>query len=183
MTSPVRAGRVTVMPEAPHTGPDDVVLLCYDGSEDARTAIAAAGQILGRRRAEVLVVWEAVPIWEPYDPGAILSSTVSRLASRALGLEEIGADLAREKLDEGVRLAEAAGFVAQGKRLRGKPWRVICREADELAADPIVVGARGLGRVESTLLGSVSARVVSHARRPVLVIPLPHPPDDVPPAG
>jgi nucleotide-binding universal stress UspA family protein len=34
-----------------------------------------------------------------------------------------------------------------------------------------VLGARGLGRVESVLLGSVSAAVVIHVGRPTLVIP------------
>ncbi len=155
-------------PSAPEAAP---VLLCYDGSDDARLAIAAAGEMLGPRSAVVLVVWEPVAVWEPYDPGAILSATVSKLASRALGLDEIGADLAREKLDEGVGLAQAAGFRTTGRTLRGKPWRVICDVASEIGADPIVLGARGLGRVESVLLGSVSTGVVNHARRPVLVVP------------
>jgi len=35
----------------------------------------------------------------------------------------------------------------------------------------IVLGARGLSRVESILLGSVSSAVVTHAKRPVLVVP------------
>lgn len=151
------------------TGP---VLLCYDGSEDARAAIAAAGEMLGRSRAEVLVVAEPIPIWSPSDPGAVLSATVSKLASRALGLEEVGAEVARETLEEGLRLAEAAGFTARGRTGRGKPWRVICEVAAEIGADPIVLGACGLGRVQSALLGSVSAAVVTHAHRPVLVVPL-----------
>jgi hypothetical protein len=45
--------------------------------------------------------------------------------------------------------------------------------AGELDAGAIVLGARGLGRVESTLLGSVSSAVVHNARRPTLVVPHP----------
>jgi nucleotide-binding universal stress UspA family protein len=53
----------------------------------------------------------------------------------------------------------------------GKPWRVISEVADEIDAEPIVLGGRGLGRIESKLLGSVSIAVVFHAKRPVLVVP------------
>ena len=48
----------------------------------------------------------------------------------------------------------------------GKPWRTICQVADRFDAEPIVVGARGLGRVESALLGSVSSAVVSPRKTP-----------------
>jgi Universal stress protein family len=47
----------------------------------------------------------------------------------------------------------------------------ICQVGGALGAEPIVLGARGLGRVESALLGSVSTAVVFHAKRPVLVVP------------
>ncbi len=43
--------------------------------------------------------------------------------------------------------------------------------ANERDAAAVVLGARGLGRVESVLLGSVSTAVVAHLHRPVLVIP------------
>jgi hypothetical protein len=52
--------------------------------------------------------------------------------------------------------------------------------ADEIDAGPIVLGARGLGRIESKLLGSVSIAVVFHATRPVLVVPH-HEADQPPP--
>jgi nucleotide-binding universal stress UspA family protein len=42
-------------------------------------------------------------------------------------------------------------------------------EADDLHADMIVVGSRGLGVVPSAFLGSVSATLVDHAACPVLV--------------
>jgi nucleotide-binding universal stress UspA family protein len=146
-------------------------LLCFDGSDDAAVAIAKAGELLAPREAVVLTVWEPLAVWEPYDPATIINAPLQKLASHALGLDEITRDLAQEKMERGVALATEAGFRAQGRVVEGKAWRAICDLAAELDAEPIVVGARGLGRVESMLLGSVSSAVVLHAKRPVLVVP------------
>lgn len=146
-------------------------LICFDGSDDAAAAIATAGAMLAPREAVVLTVWEPVASWAPSDPATILSAPLSRLVSKALGFDEAVRDVARELTEQGTELATQAGFQAQERLEKGKPWHVICRVADELNSEPIVVGARGLGRVESTLLGSVSSAVVFHAKRPVLVVP------------
>jgi nucleotide-binding universal stress UspA family protein len=135
--------------------------------------------MLAPRIAVVLTVWEPVASWAPYDPATILSAPLSRLASKDLGLDDAVRDVARELMERGVELATEAGFEARGRLEEGKPWRMICRAADDLGAEPIVVGARGLGRMESALLGSVSSAVVFHAR-PVLVVP--HHEDSLPPA-
>lgn len=146
-------------------------LICFDGSDDAVVAIAAAGEMLAPRAAVVLAVSEPVASWAPYDPATILGAPLSRLASKALDLDDITREVAREQLARGSELATSAGFRAEGRLEVGKPWRIICDIADELGAEPIVVGARGLGRVESALLGSVSTAVVFHTKRPVLVVP------------
>ncbi len=147
------------------------VLLCFDGSEDAVRAIARAGELLGARPAVVLTVWEPVSVWEPYDPGAVLSAAVAKLGERELGLDEIAREVAEEKLQRGLEVATAAGFTPTARLFEGKPWRGICEVAGELEPAAIVLGARGLSRVQSALLGGVSAAVVVHARHPVLVIP------------
>jgi nucleotide-binding universal stress UspA family protein len=147
------------------------ILLCFDGSEDAAAAIAAAGRSASSREAVVLTAWEPIATWQPYDPATILTAPLERLASNALGFDQIARELAEEKLAKGVELAREAGFRAQGRVARGKAWRVICDVAAELEPEVIVLGARGLGRVESALLGSVSAAVVAHAKHPVLVVP------------
>lgn len=152
--------------------PSPPVLLCFDGSGDAEKAIAAAGEVLRPdTSAVVLTVWERWRNWEPYDPASALSAPLSKLAARTLELDEIVEEVAAGTVETGVPLAVAAGFDAQGRIEQGKPWRTICDVAEEIDASTIVLGARGLSRVGSMLLGSVSSAVSVHAKRPVLIVP------------
>ena len=148
-----------------------LLLLAYDGSDDAGAAITTAAALVTTRDAVVVTVWEPVAIWAPYDPGAVLGAGVSKLSAGALGLDDIAREVAEETLARGVAVATEAGFTARGQLAHGKPWQAICDTATELDAAAIVLGARGLGRVESLLLGSVSTAVVARAHRPTLVIP------------
>lgn len=151
--------------------PSRPTLLCFDGSDGAVHAIRQAGVVLRVSRAIVLTVWEPCAVWEPYDPATILTAPLARLADSALGLDDIAKDLAREKMERGVELAREAGYEASGRVQEGKTWRTICDVAEEIDAASIVLGARGLSRVGSVLLGSVSSAVAVHARRPVLIVP------------
>ena len=151
------------------------VLLCFDGSADAANAIAVAGTLLGPREATVLTVWEPVAMWQPYDPAAVLSAGVTRLSSERLGLDEIASEIARATMQRGVELAREAGFSASGELKSGKAWRAICEAAEKMAAAPIVLGARGLSRMQSLLLGSVSSAVAAHANQALLIVPAPPP--------
>ena len=146
-------------------------LLCFDGSDDAAAAIAKAGEFLAPRSAVVLTVWEPVRVWEPWDPVTIVSAPLGRLVAKEIDLDQIVADVARDKAEHGTDLARASGFDATARVTRGKAWEAICEVAEELDADPIVIGSRGLGRAQSALLGSVSSAVIAHAKRAVLVGP------------
>ncbi len=75
------------------------VLLCFDGSNDAATAIAKAGELLGPRTAVVLTVWEPVALWELYDPATILTAPLSKLASKELGRRQTGGLPSRARPD------------------------------------------------------------------------------------
>ncbi len=158
--------------ESPVTQPatGNPVLLCFDGSDEAANAIATAGRLLGPRPAVLITVCEPIRLWSPSDPATILDAPIGKVLSKALGFDEIADDVAQEHVGRGVELARAAGFRAQGSVAHGKAWRAICDTADELDAAAIVLGARGLTRLQSALLGSVSAAVSAHAGRPVLII-------------
>ena len=52
----------------------------------------------------------------------------------------------------------------------GRPEAGIVQVAEEIGADLIVLGSRGLGGVRRALMGSVSDSVVRHAHGPVVVV-------------
>jgi nucleotide-binding universal stress UspA family protein len=146
------------------------LLLCFDGSTDAENAISSAADLLGPMPAVVITVNEPSRLWRPSDPATILDAPIGKLLSKILELEDIANEVTQEQMNRGVELACAAGFDARGRVAPGKAWKTICDLADEIDAAAIVIGARGLSRVQSALLGSVSAAVSAHAGRPVLII-------------
>ncbi|KAL2456766.1 Adenine nucleotide alpha hydrolase-like superfamily protein [Forsythia ovata] len=60
--------------------------------------------------------------------------------------------------------------------LEGDPKDRICRAADEMNIDLLVVGSRGLGQIKRAFLGSVSDYCAHHARCAVLVVKPPKKP-------
>ncbi|ORZ29598.1 hypothetical protein BCR44DRAFT_1375133, partial [Catenaria anguillulae PL171] len=58
----------------------------------------------------------------------------------------------------------------QGFALRGDPRTDICRKAQEVGADLIVMGSHGKGVFERMTLGSVSEYVSQHANVPVVIV-------------
>jgi nucleotide-binding universal stress UspA family protein len=147
-----------------------VILLSYDGSESAKHAVVTAHELLGNAPATVLHVWDPPISYLPADPFTGMATwNPGQLAE----LELVILERSNSILEEGVTLARRTGFAAEGRleRTTGAPWRAIVDVAEELDAQLIVVGARGLSTVESVLLGSVSNAVVHHAKRPVLVVP------------
>lgn len=74
-----------------------------------------------------------------------------------------------ETLAEAVAAARLAGVTAHGHDFREHPADAILDIADEVDADLIVVGSRGLGVTKRFFLGSVSTRLAHHAHRSVLI--------------
>jgi hypothetical protein len=104
-------------------------LLCFDGSDDA-AAIAKAVEFLAPRSAVVLTVWEPVRVWDPWDPVTIVSAPLGRLVANELDLDQIVADVARDKAEHGTQLARASGFDATSRVACGKAWEAICEVAE-----------------------------------------------------
>jgi nucleotide-binding universal stress UspA family protein len=60
-------------------------------------------------------------------------------------------------------------FNVRAIALRGDPRDEILYKVEELKADVLVVGSRGLGSFKRALLGSVSDYLVHHLKIPVIV--------------
>ena len=143
-----------------------MILICFDGSTDAKEAIAHGAPLLRGQRATVLTVWS------PFDAVALgLSGGVEDMQAN----DEAGRLHAEHQAQVGARLAIEAGFDAEPRTAdrRTTIADAILGEADTLEATAILMGSRGLTGVKSLLLGSVSHAVIQHADRTVIVVPSP----------
>ncbi len=139
------------------------ILFCYDGSPEARHAIEAAGDLLPPGQRAVVV---------DVGPLEAVADVYAAAGSGAAGFErEIDEDLTA-RAEEGAQLARDAGFPAAPRaELETDAWRGIVDVAEELDAGLIVLGSRGLHGLRELAEGNVSHQVVTHARRPVLIVP------------
>jgi nucleotide-binding universal stress UspA family protein len=149
-----------------------MILICYDGSADARSAADRAGALMPGDEAVVLVIWETI------------LETMLRSGSLGMGAmvgsfgDDGDADAsvrqsALETANDGVERARDAGLVATARIANrdAEIASVILTVAEDVGADVIVLGTRGRGAVKSMMLGSVSQSVLHHADRSVLVVP------------
>lgn len=54
--------------------------------------------------------------------------------------------------------------------IKGRPWDVITRYAEQAGIDCIVMGSIGMSAIERALIGSTSDKVLRHAKCPVLLV-------------
>jgi nucleotide-binding universal stress UspA family protein len=141
------------------------ILICFDGSDEARRAIEQAGAILGGGHAVVLNTWEllTVPVG-----GYGLEDFAVGVPVREV--EDASRERAQKLAADGAELARAQGFDAEPAVKEGPPAGAIIEAAEERSAKLIVIGSRGYGGLKGSMMGSVSNQVIHHAPCPVLVI-------------
>jgi nucleotide-binding universal stress UspA family protein len=139
------------------------ILLATDSSEEAELAALRAVELADATDSDLHVVHVGVvPIFLKSYPGTL--GYERRL------YEEIE-EMSRELLRKQCWRVKAAGGTVAGTHLRmGAVDLEIVALAEELGADLIVMGSRGLGGLRRALMGSVSDSVVRHAHCPVLVV-------------
>lgn len=77
---------------------------------------------------------------------------------------------AREFLEKAKRRSAQHGIVFNEKIIKGHAAEVILDFTKEKKFDLVVMGARGLGSVKETFLGSISNTVVHKSKIPVLIV-------------
>jgi nucleotide-binding universal stress UspA family protein len=139
------------------------ILLATDGSEEADLAALRAVDLADATHSELHVVHVGVvPIFLQSYPGTL--GYYDKLYEQ---IEKMSRELLRK---QNWRVKAAGGTVAGAHLRMGEVALEIVALAEELGADLIVMGSRGLGRVRRALMGSVSDSVVRHAHCPVLVV-------------
>jgi nucleotide-binding universal stress UspA family protein len=138
------------------------ILLATDGSEEANRAMKMSVDLAERTDSELHVVLvEVLPY--AYDAPVVRAPTSGFFAE----LHE----RARKRLDRELeKVRSAGGTVAEAHLRMGTAAREVVALAEEMGADLIVVGSRGLGGLRRALVGSVSLGVVRHAHCSVIVV-------------
>jgi nucleotide-binding universal stress UspA family protein len=134
----------------------DTLLVGTDGSSDSAGAVSFAARLARSTGARLVVVHAAGLLEAQRSPGEH-----SELRTE---LDGAWTDPARD-----------AGVAARTILRDGHPVQVLLDVADEVDADIVAVGSRGLGGFPQQLLGSTSAQLAQHSHRPVLVVPRPSP--------
>jgi nucleotide-binding universal stress UspA family protein len=73
-------------------------------------------------------------------------------------------------LDEAATMLRGSGLEVEPVLRSGRAGSILLAESEKWRADLVVAGCRGRGRIESLMLGSVSAELVERSRASVLVV-------------
>jgi nucleotide-binding universal stress UspA family protein len=87
----------------------------------------------------------------------------------SISKNEIPQNSSESILEAGKKIAEAEGISVDTTLAEGKIADEIVRTAKEGSFDLLIIGARGLSRVEEIMLGSVSCGVAERSPCPVIV--------------
>jgi nucleotide-binding universal stress UspA family protein len=127
----------------------NTILFPVDQTREARQAADVVIEVVKKYQARLIVLSVVEPDQE--------ISTAS--------------EVAKDLLNKVQATLKEVGINAELKIAQGKPAFTICDVADEVGADLIVMGSRGMSLAEEHPEGSVSQRVINLSPCPVLVVP------------
>ncbi|MDI6903534.1 MAG: universal stress protein [Methanocellales archaeon] len=131
------------------------ILVAYDGSEDSKKALDQAVE-LAKCTTSSMVILTVVP------------SATGMFAFDDLLVPGTFKSRALKMVQEAAKHTQ--GVSTTGITREGDIADEILRASEELGCDLVVIGRRGLGKVERFLLGSVAEKVIKHSSKPVLMV-------------
>lgn len=139
------------------------ILIPVDGSPTARNAAKAAIELASCIKAKLTLI-HVVNLYAYAGLGAGFAE------GQAMYLNDATAE-AKETLSAVRADIDAAGLPCDSQIVESNAiWRGIVETADSSGADLIVMGTHGRSMIDRLLLGSVTQRVLSHTKLPVMVI-------------
>ena len=135
------------------------ILVAIDGSESSKHALRESFKLACDEKCWVTVV-SVIPSYEG-DLGATWVSNVKEAVKKPCQVA----------LSEAEDMAKKEKVLIRTVCEEGEIYERIVDLADSENSDVIVMGNKGMSGLERTLVGSVTARVIGHSQRDVLVVP------------
>jgi nucleotide-binding universal stress UspA family protein len=137
------------------------ILIAVDESENARRAVSYVGQLLGEVKGFRVTILHVIgqPEEDYFPTSAEKEKWLSQYKEK---VDAMLADYRQVLIGKGF----APKYVSVRSTLRYCPSMAECilAERDETEYSTIVLGRQGLSRKEEFLFGSISSKVVTHAR-------------------
>jgi nucleotide-binding universal stress UspA family protein len=144
------------------------ILVAVDGSAPSLKAVEYAADLASKYDAELILAAVGPHPTPTVDPDLAAYARLEHIAAPS-------AEFATAAIEGVLDQARVAAQQAGAKRISaepsfGDPGELILAAAKDRAADLIVVGSRGHGRLVGLLLGSVAQKLAGLAACPVLVV-------------
>lgn len=140
-----------------------IIMIAVDGSQESLEAVRqGAALVQGGLRAEIALV-------QVQEAASFLQLATQDSDAIAAAAVEAGEHL----MAPAASVLDAAGVTYTTEVVLGEPSTVLSDMAEQINAHLVIVGARGMGAIESALVGSVSKALISHCSKPVLVVKMP----------
>jgi nucleotide-binding universal stress UspA family protein len=135
------------------------ILVAVDGSESSMHALRESFKLAAKEQSWITVVSVAPPY------GGDLATVVIGNIQKAIK------EPFEKALMEAKKIAEAHRVLIKTVYTDGEPYEGIVDVAAAEHCDLIVMGRKGLSRIERILMGSVTSRVIGHTLCRILVVP------------
>jgi nucleotide-binding universal stress UspA family protein len=135
------------------------ILVAIDGSESSMHAVRESFKLANNEKSWITVL-SVIPTYEG-DLGATWITNVKEAMEKPC----------RIALSEAEKLAKEERVLIKTVCEEGEIYERIVDIADAENSDVIVMGRKGMSKLSKALVGSVTARVIGHSHRDVLVVP------------
>ena len=140
-----------------------IIMIAVDGSQESLEAVRQGAVLVqGGLRAEIALV-------QVQEAASFLQLATQDSDAIAAAAVEAGEHL----MAPAASVLDAAGVTYTTEVVLGEPSTVLSDMAEQINAHLVIVGARGMGAIESAMVGSVSKALISHCSKPVLVVKMP----------